>query len=549
MTLSRRTLLVNGAATTAIFGFPSTRSLSANLPDPVADTAQGRLRGTTERGVYVFRGIPYAGSVSGPERRFKDAPPPASWTGIRDATQYGAPSIQPPNGPPGVEPAPAEDCLFLNVWTPATDHKRRPVMFYSHGGGFTVGSGSRPGQNGANLAREHDVVVVESNHRLGIFGYLYLGELLGPEYRGNQGLTDLVKALDWVHRNIASFGGDPGNVMIFGESGGGGKTSALYTMPSAAPFFHKASIESAIGPGNRKPAEATDIARRAMRYFGLSDARRLLSLPADQLLRFQTEGMEFAEPGVRREGRRPDGRDQLFWPMIDGSILPEAPFLGDAPRISADKPLIVGGCRDEAVFFHFGDPAAFTLDEVGLVSRLQQVLGDRTQRWIDTFRKTRPSASPSQLYMAISTASPWRTHAVHLAEQKARQQSAPVYSYILDYQSPVFVPGTSYPMGSPHATDIVTKFDNIRTDGIPAANRSPFTLDQSAPRLRTARNMGSFWASFARTGVPLAPGQPAWKPYDLETRETMLIDAQCRLVSDPEGAERRFWQQEPAMTT
>jgi para-nitrobenzyl esterase len=496
--------------------------------------------------VQVFRGIPYAGDVASPERRFKAPPPPPSWTGVRDATRYGAPSIQPTGGPAMSEPAPAENCLFLNVWTPAADVGRRPVMFYCHGGGFTVGSGGRIYQNGANLAREQNVVVVESNHRLGLFGYLYLGDLLGAEYQGNQGLLDLVAALSWVSGNIASFGGDPHNVMVFGESGGGGKATCLYAMPSADKYFHKASIESPIGPTNFQPAEATEVAREAMRAFGLSDPRKLLEVPADQFLQFQTGGADQSRPGARDGGKPPRNRDQKFWPIIDGKILPGLPFDKQAPKISANKPLIIGGCRDEAVFFNLGNPAVFKLDAAGLHNRLEPMLADRTQAWIDTFSRSRPGATPSELFMAITTATPWRAHAVHIAEIKASQHAAPAFSYILDYRSSAKVPGTDYPIGSPHASDIPTKFDNV--DPSAPAGGGPFG-DNSPERKKAAVNMSAMWAEFARTGVPAAPGQPQWKPYTIENRETMLIDAECRLVQDPEGDERRFWEGEASPET
>jgi len=168
------------------------------------------------------------------------------------------------------EPEPAEDCLFLNIWTPATDNRKRPVLFYSHGGGFVIGSGGSAGQDGANLARNFDVVVVQTNHRLGLLGFLYLDELAGSEYEGsgNQGILDIVAALEWVHKNISVFGGDPNNVMIFGESGGGAKTSCLYAMPEAAPYFTKASIES--GPGirmlTREMAAETSLGLKGIGY-------------------------------------------------------------------------------------------------------------------------------------------------------------------------------------------------------------------------------------------------------------------------------------------
>jgi len=409
------------------------------------------------------------------------------------------------------------------------------VMVYQHGGGFLVGSGSAPWQDGGPLAREQDVVVVESNHRLGLMGYLYLGELLGPEFQGNQGLQDLVAALEWVGTNIAEFGGDPQNVMIFGESGGGGKTSSLYAMPSAAPWFHKASIESPIGPGRADGAAATEMARQVMQRVGVAKAEDLLTAPLDVLIKAQAGNAPNAGPGTVIADRPADFQPPLnFWPFIDGKILPEEPFASGAPAISASKPLIVGGCKDESVFFYRMDPSVFALDQAGLTARLQPILGEQARAWIDTFHRSRPGATPSQLFIAITTAKPWRALTTRIAEAKATQHAAPVYTYILDYPSPEHVAGTDFAEGSPHASDIPMKFDTAPLFG-------PKTPD----RLKTARNMSEMWATFARTGQPGAKGQPTWRPYTLDKRNVMIIDAQCRLESDPERVERNFFSKQP----
>ncbi|MCX6630030.1 MAG: carboxylesterase family protein, partial [Candidatus Solibacter sp.] len=249
MRVSRREILgeVPLVLTAAAFGGRAFAQ-TADAEYVEVKTASGRLRGARTGNLTTFKGIPYGGPIAG-ANRFKAAPALKPWDGVRDALAFGAPSLQP--GQRRNEPPQAEDCLFLNVWTPAADNRKRPVMFYSHGGGFTTGSAASSYQDGGNLARTFDVVVVATNHRLGLVGYLYLGELGGEEYAtsGNQGLLDIRDGLKWVRGNIEAFGGDPGNVMIFGESGGGAKTSCLYAMPSAAPYFNKASVES--GPGIR----------------------------------------------------------------------------------------------------------------------------------------------------------------------------------------------------------------------------------------------------------------------------------------------------------
>lgn len=530
----RRRILTSAGLIVPTLAFPAI--LRGAAPDaPIATCAQGKLRGAAENGVLLFRGVPYAGSVSGPARRFRAPTPPVGWTGVRDATKLGAASIQPPGGHFGPGEGQSEDCLVLNIWTPALDGAKRPVMVYQHGGGFVSGSGGAPWQDGSALARENDVVVVQSNHRLGLMGYLYLGELLGPEFQGNQGLQDLVAALKWVGTNIAAFGGDPHNVTIFGESGGGGKTASLYAMPSAARWFHKASIESPIGPGRNDAAAATEVTRQVMRRMGISDPRALLDAPVAALVKAQAGSGANMGPGTIRTDLPADFQPPImFWPFIDGKILPEEPFAKGAPKASAAKPLIVGGCRDESVFFYRMDPGAFTLDDAGLKKRLEPILGERADAWIATFRQSRPHATPSELFIAITTAKPWRAQAVKIAARKAQQHTAPVYSYILDYRSPDLVPGTSFAEGSPHASDIAMKFNT-------ASRFGPTNPD----RLQTARNMSAMWASFARTGKPGAAGQPEWKPYTLAGRETMIIDAKCRLENDPERLERQFLEKEP----
>jgi para-nitrobenzyl esterase len=224
--LNRRKFITGVSFTSAALLLPRFAYSFGKYDDyVVAETTYGKIKGISQNGINIFKGIPYAGRISG-DRRFRRPASLVPWTGVKDALQLRAPAIQRANGTRGInEPKPNEDCLFLNVWTPANDNKKRPVMFYNHGGGFEIGSGGAVDQDGSNLARLFDVVVVETNHRLGIMGYLYLDEVAGPDYAGsgNMGMLDIAAGLKWVNKNIAVFGGDPNNVMIFGESGGGGK--------------------------------------------------------------------------------------------------------------------------------------------------------------------------------------------------------------------------------------------------------------------------------------------------------------------------------------
>jgi len=500
--------------------------------ETLTECAQGKLLGLRSPGLSTFKGIPYAGSVSG-QARFKAPPAPVSWIGIREAVRLGPPSIQPPKGTSGIfEPAYAEDCLVLNIWTPACDGKRRPVMFYNHGGGYTIGSGGARGKDGANLAAHNDVVVVQTNHRLGLMGYLYLGEILGPEYQANQGMLDILAGLKWVKTNIGAFGGDPDNVMIWGESGGAGKTSFLYGMPMADAYFNKASIESG-GPTRTTRAQALELAERTIQSLGLrkADARKIHELPVEELLAAQ----------MNNGGATAGGNYGAF---VDGDILPEALFTAHAPAVSAKKPMIVGTCQDETAFFYDKEPAVFSLTEAQMRERMASLVGAQSGEWIAAFRKDRPKASPTDLFIAMTTARMMRVGAVNMAEKKAQQATAPVYAYILTYQNQSKIPGTDHIIGASHASDIRMKFDNPDIVD-PPNGQERFELfggDKTEPHRQAAHNMSRMWANFARTGHPSAEGQPAWPGYTMARRETMLIDSQCKVVSDPEHNERLFWQ-------
>jgi para-nitrobenzyl esterase len=548
--VTRRDLLIHGSM--AVAGLAASQGLALGQDHAAGfvevRTTQGRIRGARGHGLATFKGIPYAGSPTS-AHRFKAAPPLQAWTGVRDALQLAAPAPQPGRPASAREPATAEDCLFLNVWTPAADGRRRPVMFYSHGGGFTTGSGGSAYQDGGNLARTWDIVVVASNHRLGLMGYLSLRELGGEEYAtsGNQGMLDIRDALRWVHENIDTFGGDPDNVTIFGESGGGAKTSCLYAMPSAAPYFNKASIES--GPGVRMmPSDAAaETTLMLLKHLEVdkSSWRTLLELPVDTLVAAQVAlGQQpGAGPLTMRGGRtgmsgnrRPGG----FGPVVDGTVLPRHPFEPEAPAISKNKPLIVGYNRDESTFFLQREPRVFSLTEEALKERLAKELGDRADTVYTTYRKARPDTSPTDLYIAITSTNMFGIGSVTIAERKYAQRGAPVYMYIFTHGSDRIIPGTTHKLGAAHALEIRYKFNLVETDGAPAG--SDMMAISGPDSVRTARNMSEMWSTFARTGRPAAQGQPAWPPYTTERRATMEIDAKCRVVDDPYAAERAMWE-------
>jgi para-nitrobenzyl esterase len=539
-------LTAGGAASAPLLLGPLARAARAQSSTPamavpaagdgrsvVVKTTHGQVRGVCNGGVVIFKGVPYAGSPAG-AGRFKAPPKLAPWSGVRDALVYGPQAVQPPD--PGwpkewTPAASSEDCLVLNVWTPGTgDGKRRPVMFYSHGGGFATGNGgaevwpqSLP-HDGAALARSYDVVVVTHNHRLGLLGYLYLGDLLGEEYAasGAAGMLDIAAALRWISGNAEAFGGDAEKVMIWGESGGGAKTATLTAMPGVKGLFDRASIES--GPTLRLTPrdKATETTRRVLAALGLSEkqARELLTIPAEKLREVQEQ--------------MSGGGPMMIGPVVDGQQIPVHPYDPTAPAVSATVPLLVGTNKDESIMFlQRGDLPAFSLDEATLRARVKGLFKDDADRVLEVHRRGRPGASPTDLFVAITTGQ-WMWHsAIVLAERKAALQAAPVYMYQFAYESEVPVaPGVPYPTKAAHAMEIAFKFNHPETS--PEAGIRP-------ERFKAAHNMSAAWAAFARTGNPGTPGLPTWPAYETQRRATMILDAECRVVDDPFSEERKLW--------
>ena len=521
VTIGRRAFI--GAASLALAGAQPTSNT-------IAKTRCGQVRGAWLDRVLVFKGIPYAGSPEG-AGRFKPAPKLKPWTGVRDALLYGPQSMQlaDPFWPKEWKPAvSSEDCLYLNVWTQGiNDGRKRPVMFYSHGGGFNTGNGGAevPPQNrshdGAALARDYDVVVVTHNHRLNIMGYLHLGDVLGEEYAasGVAGMLDIAAALQWVHDNIENFGGDPDRVMIWGESGGGAKTTALSSMPAARGQFHRVSVESgsAIRMRTRDAANTTTGAVLAALGLNEKQGRQILQVPPEKLIDV-----------MRGLPRRAVGLETVsssmatglgFSPMVDGHHLPAHPYDPVAPAVSAKVPLLVGTNRDETLFLYRNQPDVMSLDEAGLKQRLESTYRDKAPRILEVYRRGRPRATPSELYIAITTAQWMGACAITMAERKAEQNTAPVYMY-------EFAVGAAA-----HAAEIAYKFSHVPGD------------PRTDPKARAARNMSRAWASFARNGNPSHDEIPVWPAYTLAKREVMVLDAECRVAADPHPEERLLWKE------
>ncbi len=502
----------------------------------IVQTTGGAVRGASRNGVVCFKGIPYAGSPAG-ENRFKAPPPLKPWSGVRDALVYGPASIQPldPNRPASIPMFPtSEDCLVLNVWTPAFwEAQKRPVMFYSHGGGFVTGNGGAETpvddtiHDGSALARNYDVVVVTTNHRLGVLGYLYLEEILGEEYAasGCAGMLDIVAALRWVRDNIAQFGGDPDRVMLFGESGGGAKTSTLTAMPTAHGLFSRASVESGSMLKGRSRQQATEIAHTVLEKLGLkpSQARQLLTLPASR----------FATVSASR------GIGFRMGPVVDGHYLPINPYDPVAPAISANVPMIVGTNENEAIFMYTNNPPIYTMTEADLRRRITDIFHSKASEVLSVYHRSYPHASPTDIFFSIMTARMLWANAVTQAERKAAQHAAPVYMYMLRYQSNALAnQDPPYPLRACHTMEMPFKFDHPQFNSMGGVTGM---IGTNPGRFQTALNMSGAWAAFARNGNPNFEGLPHWPPYTLDKRETMFINAECRVVSDPWRQERLLW--------
>jgi para-nitrobenzyl esterase len=422
-------------------------------------------------------------------------------------------------------------------------------MFYNHGGGFSSGSGGSAGQDGANLARFFDVVVVETNHRLNIFGYLYLGDVAGEKYKtsGNNGMLDIVDGLKWVNENIAEFGGDPNNVMIWGESGGGAKTSCLYAMPSAAKYFNKASIES--GPGVMMTPIETAIATTNLLLKELNispkDWHKLLEIPSEKLFDIQPQLLKAAASSglqVPSNQTRGIGASVIggFSPVVDGTVLPGHPFSPAAPAISLEKPLLIGWNEDEYTFFasSSGDVSGYKLQDFNALQKMiEPKFGENTGKILETYRTSRPDASPSAIYNEIMSVTFMGLGSIEIAEKKVRQRGAPVYLYNFGYKSGLKLQGTDFPMGTAHAMDIGFKFNNVRPE-MPGQ----YLAGDKPERFKASTNFAGLWTSFAHTGKPGIKDQPEWPAYDLDKRPTYKISSECEVIYNRNKSERELWE-------
>ncbi|MEO8114157.1 MAG: carboxylesterase family protein, partial [Phenylobacterium sp.] len=506
-------------------------ALPTGVPQPtkVVATRSGPVQGLVEDGIASFKGLRYAAPPIG-KLRFMPPRPPEPWTTPYDATDYGAPAMQLAGGAtviattdfglqmhrvfttPSELKVMNEDCLYLNVWTPGTDARKRPVMVWIHGGGFAYGSGSQPIYQGDGLAKFGDVVVVTLNHRLNAFGYLNLAEAMGPDYAssGTVGMQDLVAALQWVHDNIAGFGGDPGNVMIMGQSGGGAKVSTLLAMPSAKGLFHKAAIQSgpSLTAGRKEPSAAA--AKKLLDALGVKpgDRAALEAIPAPEIL-----------AAVAKLGGGPGGSGPGGGPIVDGIAIPRDPFTPDAPDVSADVPILVGWAKDEWTIFTAGEPWFGTMTEADLATRMKP-LGEPGQKLLAAYRKAYPHYSPTYLWVQVISGRVMLGSEI-LAERKTAKGRAPAYVYTISWETPV----SGGIFKSPHTMEIpfmLYNFDRVRT----------FVGPGPQPK-QMADQIAGAWVAFARTGKPDHPGIPHWPAFDAKTRPVMDFDLKSHVVNDP----------------
>jgi para-nitrobenzyl esterase len=524
--LNRRQILAAGSAAAAGVTLDMSGALAAAAA-PVANTKYGKIRGTANGTIKVFKGVPYGASTAG-ANRFMPPQPPAPWNDVRDAVAYGDQSPQAPamgfmeEEMVSLDHSPmSEDCLRLNVWTAGLkDGKKRPVMVWFHGGGFSGGSGGNVRYDGTNLAKKHDVVLVTVNHRLNAFGFLYLAKLGGDKYAdsGNVGMLDIVASLNWVKDNIAEFGGDPDRVTIFGQSGGGGKVTTAMAMPQAVGRFHRVIAESGLALKAVTPDEATGVASKIMAKLGLQPNQ------VDKLQQVSTQDILAAMAALGPAGNR-------FGPVLDGRSLISGNGAFDpvAPSLSAAVPMILGSTLTEITFMKATPLDA--IDDATLRADLKRGLrvdDAETEKLIALYKRDFPQADNTRLYQLIATDN-WLTANVALvAERKAALGKAPAYVYHFEKPTPVH----DGKLGVPHTVEITYVFDNL---DVPTENA---ITGIGKDRYPLADKMSRAWTNFARTGDPNVQGLPHWRPYSASDRAVMIFNDQCKLVVDPHPEER-----------
>ena len=475
----------------------------------VVKTTYGAISGSIDNGIFIFKGIPYAKA-----ERFMPPQVPNAWQGVRECNAYGPVAKQIVAWI--ADSLMDEKKLFsVNVWTPGIlDNKKRPVMLWLHGGGFHVGSSSDPMTDGKALAQKGDVVLVSVNHRLNILGYLDLSAC-GTKYAqsANVGMLDIVKALEWIKNNIENFGGDPSNVTIFGESGGGGKVGTLMCMPAAKGLFKKAIIQSGtlVNVMTKEKSKALGLA--VLKNLGLTtnDVEKLDTISYQALVKAGDDAI------LKISGPRQPGSATMFGfaPSADGVDLLQQPFSPGFADISKDTPLMMGTTLNELMQTYYKEKD-LTLDQAK--ERLAKSYGERTNQYIELFAKTYPDYTPQDL-LSIDTV--FRPFTIMAADARVKQANAPLYAYFLAWKSPV----DGATKGSFHGLDVPLAFNNV--------DLKPDWTGTSKESYEIADKMSSAWLNFAKTGNPNVIGKlPEWKPYNVQNGTTMYFDKQCRIVNN-----------------
>jgi para-nitrobenzyl esterase len=492
------------------------------------ETRYGTIEGVEEDGIRVFRGIPFAKPPVG-ERRFRPPEPPEPWAGVRDASRFG------PSAPqaklqidflPGMDVgAQGEDCLYLNVYAPAAPGARRPVLVWLHGGAFTLGSGSQAIYDVRPLVRRGGAVVVTTNYRLGALGFLHLEALAGADFAGaaNAGILDQVAALAWVREHAALFGGDPGNVTIFGESAGGMSVGTLLGLPAARGLFRRAIAQSGAAHIANDAADAARIAGMFCEELGLAagDVSGLLRAPVEEVLAAQARCL------ARTQGERL----LPFRPVVDGRALPEPPIEAIRAGLSREVDLIAGYTADEWKLFLFMDPQAARLDPAGLLARAERSAPGRGGRLVEAYRsQLGAAAKPAEILCAIERDRVFGIPAVRLAEAQRRWNERS-FLYVFTWQAALL----GGALGACHGIDVPFVMGAI---GSPAGER--FAGSGAEAEALQTRVMDA-WLGFAAGGDPNHAGLSGWLPYDERERSAMQLGPRCEPVRAPDDALLRAW--------
>ena len=501
----------------------------------IVDTASGKVQGLEKRGVHQFRGIPYARA-----ERFRPPGPVEPWAGVRDAVAFGP--IAPQNASTteqllGARERPSsEDCLFLNVFTTGPAEPLRPVMVWIHGGGFTGGSSDIPWYDGSALARTGDVVVVTINYRLGALGFLHLDHI-EPSFAGSgaNGIRDQAAALEWVRDNIAGFGGDPGNVTIFGESAGGMSVATLLGTPAAAGLFHRAVAQSGAAAHVHAPATAEHVTGAFLDALGAprrAAVEALLAAPVAELLRAQAEVDAPSNPAVRGGSGVPLGA-LTFQPVVGGDLLPRPPLEAVRGGLAAGVPLVAGTTADEWNLFHVASRVTGPLDEARVQRRMARLVpADRVTDVLDAYRHARPGAGPDDLLCAAMTDIVFRQPAIRLAEAQLEHTPA-VHMYRFDRASTAM----GGMLRACHTIEIPFVFGNLDRGGV-----DTLLGDLDDATFRLGARMSAAWAAIAHGGAPATP-ELEWPAYDRARRATCLLDRSPGVEEDPEGELRAMWDE------